>query len=233
MSPASSGWATYSSNCESVAGPERVPQVLLAHRDDGLVDQRVAQPRHLHPRTGGRVGAARRCARAPSAGWPRPTRRSPRSAGVESVGVEPSTVRSEIGTVMAIVCTLYDLSPSTPGASRRRDEVQVLERAQVGQVEHRAQVDVEAVEALAGEHVHLAGLRRGARPAWPAGVVRRRPGPDVARRAASGSGPSTFGARRGGPGHRVDLAAVPVRVVEASDRTGVVEERVRVVAPWW
>ena len=40
---------------------------------------------------------------------------------------------------------------------RARDQVQVLERAQVGEIEDRAKIDIEAVGPLAGEHLHAIG----------------------------------------------------------------------------
>ena len=62
---------------------------------------------------------------------------------------------SDFGTWMAIECTFSSLVALTPAAElrsvRRAEDVEVLERAQVAQVEDRAQVDVEALGALAGE----------------------------------------------------------------------------------
>src|SRR5439155_10753737 len=65
---------------------------------------------------------------------------------------------------------------------RAGDQVQVLERAQVGEIEDRAEVDVEAVRALAGEHLHAVGQRVYRRRAERR-IVWRRARADVARRA--------------------------------------------------
>ena len=51
-----------------------------------------------------------------------------------------------------MLCTLSPWVPLTPAAAGEGSEVQVLERPQRAQVEDAAQVDVEAIAALAGEH---------------------------------------------------------------------------------
>ena len=104
--------------------------------------------------------------------------------------------------------------------------VQFLERAQVGEVEDRAEVHVEALGPLAGEHLDAAG-DRAHRLVGQVGVVRGRQRPDVARRAGQVLAQHLALAVLDA-GHVVELAAVPVRAVERQDRAGVVEERVRV-----
>ena len=108
------------------------------------------------------------------------------------------------------------------GIGRQGDEVEVLERAQGAEVEHRAEVDVEAVEALAGEEPDAAAevvRRRGGE----VGVVRRRARPDVARRQQQvlTEHGAVDAAHLGDVGV---LAAVPVVALEAFDRPVVVEE---------
>ena len=111
-----------------------------------------------------------------------------------SVGALPLAVTLPIGSWMAIVCTLNERSAFTPGRRRRRDQVQVLERPQRGEVEDRAEVDVEAVEALPGEDLDpvadVVDRRVGQRR-----VVRRRADPDVARRQGAGRRRGVGGAR--------------------------------------
>ena len=139
---------------------EGVPPVLARHRDDDLVEQRVAEPGDLLPRTGPR-SACRSSGPGPcsSAGWPTRTRRSPTSASMTSVGFLPSRVRSVLGTWIAMVCTFRPWSAVDARRGGRRDEVQVLERAQRAEVEDRAEVDEEAVGPLAGEDDPAAGQR--------------------------------------------------------------------------
>ncbi len=150
---------------------------------------------------------------------------------VASVGFDPSFVRFLIGICIAIVWTFSVASGSTLAAVSRRDQVQVLERTEVAEVEDRAEVDEEAVVPLAGEH-RLPGRQRVDGRLRERRVVRSRPRPDVARRRRQTVCRSRFGLRpdlgRDHLRHVVELALVPVRVVERVDRPGVVEERVRV-----
>ena len=122
---------------------ERVERVLGAARDDDLVDERLAEPRHLHE-VAVVLLAARRRASSPTAGWPWTRRRStafgsarrrrPRAVGASA---------RAIGTSIAIVCTLKPASESAVvGVGRRHGE----------QVEH-VQIDEERIVALAGEHL--------------------------------------------------------------------------------
>jgi hypothetical protein len=84
--------------------------------------------------------------------------------------------------------------------------VQLLERAQVGQVEDRSKVDVEALGALPGEHPdagrQVVDGRRG-----DVSVVRGGKRPDVARRAGQPGG-NWLGGAVDNLGHRVELPAV-------------------------
>ena len=131
----------------------------------------------------------------------------------------PLTVTAEIGTWIAIECTFRWLVALTPAAAGQLGQpergVQVLERPQVAQVEDRAQVDVEGLGALAGEH---------ADPAAQAVHGRRRPGwrspAWTAARCCTAGRPGRCRARAPGrwAGDRVGLAAVPVRA--ASDSIG-------------
>ena len=131
---------------------------------------------------------------------------------------------------------------------RARDQVQVLERAQVAEIEDRSQVDVEPVESLPGEHLDPAGEVVHGRLAQPR-VVRRRARADVARRARKPASQHSrpqprppavvpvVAVRRGpvrgrvgtlDPRDREELALVPVPALKRRDRARVVEERVGV-----
>jgi hypothetical protein len=105
--------------------------------------------------------------------------------------------------------------------------VRVGERSRVEQVEDRAEVDVEALGPLPGEHpaatAEVAYRRVGELP-----VVRSGQWADVAWRAGHTLGELSGAAAGVLAGHRVELAAVPVRRVEGADRARVVEERVGV-----
>ncbi len=114
-----------------------------------------------------------------------------------------------------------------PAAAGGRDQVEVLEGTKRGEIEDCAEVDVEAVETLAGEDGDAVGQRPD-RGVGETGVVGGRPDADVARR-----GGKVVAELSGRPvlpplGDRVGLAPVEVRAVERRDRSGVVEERVRV-----
>ena len=85
-----------------------------------------------------------------------------------SVGLAPPLATSVFGTSIAIECTLTPLVEFTPARHRAESgvleperRVQLLERAQDAEVEDRAQVDVEALGALAGEHAAVRSARRG------------------------------------------------------------------------
>ena len=125
---------------------------------------------------------------------------------------------------MAIVWTLNARSASRPSARRERDQVQVLERAQRAEIEHRAEVDVETVEPLAGEEPDAAVERRRS----PRRRGRRSSASSADRcctaAAAVLAEHGACAAAHLGDGG--ELAAVPVVAVELFDRAGVVEEAV-------
>ncbi len=114
-------------------------------------------------------------------------------------------------------------------AGRRGDhrrQVEVLERPQVAQVEDRADVDIEAIQSLSGEHRPPAA-QGSDRLLGERGIVGRGRRPDVAGRAGQVA-PEHTRAARVGTGHRVELLAVPVRAPDRRDRPDVVQERVGV-----
>ena len=191
---------------------QRVPLVLLAERDQDLVDQRVAEPRHLPERPAVDVLAV--------VGVPQPdplaARRGPHADG--RVAAPGHRGNRHLDRDRVHVQVVGGVHPRR-GAGEDVQPVlgvQVLERPQVAQVEDRAQVDVEALGALPGEHrdpvaqvVHrLAGQR---------GVVRRGQRPDVARRAGQPacrwSGPRSRtrrSRRRSGGGSRSGCSAASI-----------------------
>ncbi len=112
-----------------------------------------------------------------------------------------------------------------PGRVGAGDQVQVLEGAQRSQVEDAAEVDMERVRALPGEDPATPDLVHGR--GSQVGVVRRRPGADVDRRAGQPGG-EHLGLAVLDPGERVELRPVPAGAVETRDLAGVVEEGLRV-----
>src|SRR5204863_2307735 len=108
---------------------------------------------------------------------------------------------------------------------------EVLEGAQVAEVEDRPQVDEEPLVPLPGEDP-LAGLQAVNRRPRELRIVRRGPRPDVAGRrrqvAAQDPRPTVLVVY---PDDLVELPAIPARAVEARDLAGVVEERLRVPKP--
>ena len=167
-------------------GSPGVPHVLVGHRGDDLVEQRVAQPRDLLPRPVTDVlalGLVEHPRLAPAG------RRPDADDGVRACagpgGMPPCRLSSEIGTWSTIECTLKPWSELTPLASARRDQVQVLERTQRAQVEDTAQVDVERVGPLPGEDPALADLVHGL--PGQVRVVRGAARADVDRRARRGA----------------------------------------------
>src|SRR3989454_12237870 len=105
--------------------------------------------------------------------------------------------------------------------------MEVLERPERSEVKDRSQIDVEALASLARERLHASAkvIHRGARKGR---VVRRGPRPDSYRRGRQlrpedgrGPGPPRAEDLRDG----VELAHVPVRIGQRTDRTCVVEER--------
>ena len=190
-SPASSGWVTYCGEPLVVGGRQRVPPVLLPERDQDLVEQRVAQPRYLPERPAGHVLAV---VRVPQRD-PLTAGRGPHADGrVPLPGHRRDRHLDRDRMHVQVVGGVH------PGRGRQFQAgdvergVQVLERPQVGQVEDRAQVDVEGFGPLPGEHPDPATqiMDRGG---GDARVVPGRRGqrPDVAGRAGQ---PGAQGARR-------------------------------------
>ena len=90
-----------------------------------------------------------------------------------------------------------------------------------------AEVDVEALVALAGEHAH-ADRRHLLDTAGEQAVVRRRARPDVRRRHRQPAGQQPRRARAPRPvdaRQAVELPHVEIGIVDGRDRAGVVEER--------
>ena len=133
-------------------GGHGVPEVLLAHRDDDLVDQRVAQPGDLCPRPDGESGAGRRIevAELLAAG------RGPHAD--DGVGI--GDVRRGRAVGREVADRNLDGDGVDVGRGERvdavgphaGDQVGAGEGPQVAEVEDRAEVDVEALGPLAGEH---------------------------------------------------------------------------------
>ena len=163
-----------------------VPVVLLPHRHEHLVEQRVAEPGHLHVRARLVVHRCRRPgAPRPSAGGRRPTRRSPTPAPSGRSGVAVA-VSWPIGTWSAIVWTLKRsaLTPAAPAGVGI--EVQVLERPQVRRG-RRPSRGRRRSRRGAGRRTPCAVARAVYdRRVGERGVVRGGARPDVARRARAG-----------------------------------------------
>ena len=94
------------------AGFQPVPSVLVAHRHDDLVEQRVREPGHLGERPGPMSAVSSwylafcRCADAQTP--------ITEARPMGSVGALPLRVNLLIGTWIAMVCTLNARSPFTP-----------------------------------------------------------------------------------------------------------------------
>ena len=123
-------WSTYFVEPRVLPRRPGVPLVLLGHRDQHLVDQRVAEPGDLLP---GPVADVLALPAVPDLRLLRlAVDQTPMTdfADIGSVGLEPSRVSSRIGTWIAIVCTLKPCTPLTPAVLGHRDQVQVVERTQ-------------------------------------------------------------------------------------------------------
>ena len=178
-----------------------VPEVLLAHRDEDLVDQRVAQPGDLGVRAAVDVQGAVDVV----------------DPGALAAGGRPDADRRlrvvHAGRLVAALGEVGDrhldgdrvdvevrrrVHPGAVGRELVQAEVVVVagERAQVPEVEDRAEVDVEALGALSGVDPRAAGSE------WTACVGQRR----VVR-----GGQRADVARRAGQVRGQRLLAVPVR----------------------
>ena len=140
----------------------------------------------------------------------------------------PRAVTCETGTWSAMECTFRNLVALTPGVafspSALAKTLRFLERPQVAQVEDGAEVDVEALGALAGENHAAVGKGVHGRACQRGLVVRGRQRADVARRAGQAAAQLVLSAAVQA-GDRVGLPAVPAGAGQRRDRTGVVEER--------
>ena len=134
----------------------RVPAILAAHRNDDLVDEWVAQARHLGPPAGGSALALVGLHRAalPARGRPHADHRL-RVLDVSRHGSVPGEVglrdldRDRVHVVA--------LRTVLAAGHRQGDEVKVLERAKGTEIEDRAEIHEEAFIALAGEDLHSVG----------------------------------------------------------------------------
>src|SRR6266568_2689836 len=202
--------------------PLGVPVVLLAERDDHLVEQRVAQPRYLSVRAAVDMAGALRvqnpraapACRGPNA-YDRPVVRGyPRDWYLQGDRMHVQ----ELGSVDTRCC-LESLGLG--------EDLEVLEWPQIAEIEYRAEVDVEALRALACEHPAAVGELVHGSLRQCRGVVGCGQWADVAGWAdqalAQPVTPPVIEA-----GDRVGLPAVPVRAGQRRDGPGVVEEGVRV-----
>ena len=197
-------------------GTDAVPPVLLGHRDDDLVEQRVAEPRT--PGSRGRRCATRSCGR----GTPRllAVGRAPHADGGLArpsgrVGTCPSPGHVRDRAPRWRWCARW------PGpVSRRRRRWPSGSGAATG----RAAASPGRTPSPGRRRTRRpAGRRTPGSPPSQAGdgrigevrVVGRGPRPDVARRAGHPAG-ERLATPPGDPGDRVALAAVPVGAVERS-----------------
>ena len=142
----------------------RVPLVLEARA--GSITSLTSGLPSRETCTHGPPASARRWPRPSSAscaGSRRSTRRAPRLPSSGRWGPSRRLVSREIGIWIAIVWMFSFLQLVNARRRRCRDQVQVLERPQVAEVERRAEVDEEAVLPLPGEH-GLAASRACASP---------------------------------------------------------------------
>ncbi len=209
-----------------------------AERNDHLVEQGVAEPRDLCPRTGlGAlfVGGVRdpqlaAAGRAPDAqdrfGAHDFARHA--SIGCESADRHLDRDRVDVEGPQSV----------HPGFRGRRNQVQVLKRSQVGEVEDRPEIHEEGVVALTRED-RLTGWQRVDRFLFERPVGGDRSGADVARWAfqllaedlAADVAFAGFLDRSVDAPDGVELAHVPVGIRERLDLSGVVKERVRIGDP--
>ena len=119
-----------------------VPVVLVAERNHDLVDQRVTEPGDLRPRPVPVLGAVlleNRLLLAARA-------RVDPDVLVRSLG-EVRDRNLDLDRVRVVVRRASPRRPRRP----QRDQVERVERTQPGQIEDRAEVDVERIVALPGE----------------------------------------------------------------------------------
>ena len=138
-------------------GESLVPVVLALHRDEHLVEQRVAETRHLRPRPDVRrvvpvvaalvveVHALTRC-RRPHADHRERLLRVGRRVAVGRQQRHRDLQRDRVH--VEILRRVH-----RHRAARHRDEVRALDRPERAEVEDRSEVDVEALGPLPGEHL--------------------------------------------------------------------------------
>ena len=217
-----------------LGGRLRVPEVLGRQRNKHLVEQRVAQARDLDERAEVRdhaVVATRPTLEDPdllAAG------RGPHPYGAGAACGCLAVVRQQVHGHLHRQGVHVDAGRRVHAGGhggqtgRRPAGVVALERAEVAEVEHGAEVDVEALGALAGEGLDAVAERADG-VGGQGGVARRGERADVARRAGQ-SGPEL-----GRPAvmpvdhlQAVGLHPVPVRARQRRDGPDVVEEEARV-----
>ena len=148
----------------------------------------------------------------------RPTRRGRRRGRSGRSAPRGPLVSCRSGTLDGDRVRVEPADAIDAGLGRERDGMEGVERAQAGQVEDRAEVDEEGVVTLAGEEPGPVGQRLDRRRGKGL-VVGRRARPDVGRRRRD--------VRRDLVAVAPDVVGLPdeqVRVVQAGDRTVVVEE---------
>ncbi len=191
-----------------------VPAVLLGHRHDDLVEQRVAQPGDLRTTARARRTSRSACRRsATRAGWRDAQTPITAPGCIALVGRLPCRESSVIGTWSAIECTLNPCNEFTPAALALGIRCAVSNGRRVAEVEDAAEVDVEGVGPLAGEDLALADLVHGR--GREVGVVRRAPRTDVDRRARQSRLARTLVVAVLDPGEGVELRTVPGGRVDA------------------
>ena len=214
-----------------------VPPVLDGHRVDHLVDQRVAQSGDLREVAEVAVDAVvlvEDPGAGPAGRGPYADHRAGRHDAVRAPAVHGQVADRHLQREGVHVEVAQAVDAGHVGQDRR-DAVVVgaLEWTQVAEVEDAAQVDVESVGALPGEHapsageavIGLCGQRR---------VVRGAPHADVHRWAGQVAAQDVFRAPAavaviaGPAGQGERLRPVPGEVAGRGDRAGVVQERVRV-----
>ena len=203
-----------------------IPAILAAQRDQHLVEQRVPETGHLNPRAGlGTlvVGGVHDPHLAATRRTPYPEHRLGAHHVARNGVVRGQFADRDLDRDRVDVQRLGRIDAGSGGG---RDQVQVLKRPQIPEVEDRPQVDEERVVALSGED-DLAAAERVHGGRAERRVVGRRARADVARRALQ-PGAENLGLLALDPCDREELALVPVGVAQRGDRARVVEEGVGV-----
>jgi len=129
----------------------RVPKVLLAQGDDHLVNQWVSEPRDLYPWSGSRdiSLAINHASLLPACRGP-DTDHGARISFISRIRTIPGQLI--LGHLDRDGVNVESLRPIDSRCSRTGNEMQILERSQVGKVEDRAKVHVESLGPLPGEN---------------------------------------------------------------------------------